>query len=48
MSLRQPDEVRPRNMIVLNDQLVARSFYAYNWPSQIYPNWMSQLINFDL
>ncbi|MBP9773819.1 MAG: DUF87 domain-containing protein [Candidatus Peribacteraceae bacterium] len=37
-----------RNMIVLNDQLVARSFYAYNWPSQIYPNWMSQLINFDL
>lgn len=37
-----------RNMIVLNDQLVARSFYVYNWPSQIYPNWMSQMINFDL
>ena len=36
-----------RNMIELNDQLVARSFYAYNWPSQIYPNWLSQLINFD-
>ncbi len=36
-----------RSTIQLNDQLVARSFYAYNWPSQIYPNWMSQFINFD-
>lgn len=36
------------NTIKLNDQLVARSFYAYNWPSQIYPNWMSQLINYDV
>lgn len=37
-----------RGMMQLNDQLVARSFYAYNWPSQIYPNWLSQLINFDI
>lgn len=37
-----------RSMIHLNDQLVARSFYAYNWPSQIYPNWLSQLVNFDI
>jgi len=37
-----------RGHIELNDQLVARSFYAYNWPSQIYPNWMSQLINYDI
>ena len=37
-----------RGMIQLSDHLVARSFYAYNWPSQIYPNWMSQLINFDI
>jgi hypothetical protein len=37
-----------RNQFLLNDQLVGRSFYAYNWPSQIYPNWMSQLINFDV
>ncbi len=37
-----------RSMIQLNEQLVARSFYAYNWPSQIYPNWLSQLINFDI
>lgn len=37
-----------RSHIELNDQLVARSFYAYNWPSQIYPNWLSQLVNFDI
>ena len=37
-----------RSMIQLNEQLVARSFYTYNWPSQIYPNWLSQLINFDI
>lgn len=37
-----------RSLMQLNDQLVARSFYAYNWPSQIYPNWLSQLINFDI
>lgn len=37
-----------RSTIEINDQLVARSFYAYNWPSQIYPNWLSQLINFDI
>ncbi len=36
-----------RSKIELNDQLVARSFYAYNWPSQIYPNWLSQVVNFD-
>ena len=27
-----------RGLIQLSDNLVARSFYAYNWPSQIYPN----------
>lgn len=37
-----------RSLIHLNDQLVARSFYVYNWPSQIYPNWMAQLINYDV
>ena len=36
-----------RSTILLNEQLIGRSFYAYNWPSQIYPNWLSQLINFD-
>jgi conjugal transfer ATP-binding protein TraC len=37
-----------RSLIQINEQLVARSFYAYNWPSQIYPNWLSQLINFGI
>lgn len=37
-----------RSMFELNENLVGRSFYAYNWPSQIYPNWLSQLINFDI
>ena len=37
-----------RSLIQLNENLVARSFYAYNWPSQIYPNWLSQLVNFDI
>lgn len=31
--------------IVLGD-LHARTLYAYNWPNYIYPNWMSQLVNF--
>ena len=34
------------NEIILNDQY-ARTFYAYNWPNYIYPNWASQLVNFD-
>jgi len=38
-------EVR-RNEIVLND-LYARTLYAYNWPSFLYPNWLSSLVNFD-
>jgi len=37
-----------RSHFQLNEQLFGRSFYAYNWPSQIYPNWLSQLINFDV
>ena len=30
----------------LNDQY-ARTLYVYNWPNYIYPNWLSQAINFD-
>lgn len=37
-----------RSSVQINDQMIGRSFYAYNWPSQIYPNWLSQLINFDI
>ena len=32
--------------VVLNDQY-ARTLYVYNWPNYIYPNWLSQMINFD-
>ncbi len=32
--------------ILLNDQY-ARTLYVYNWPNYIYPNWLSQMVNFD-
>lgn len=35
-----------RNQIILND-LHARTLYVYNWPNYIYPNWLSQMVNFD-
>lgn len=38
-------EIHPMEMI-LNDQY-ARTLYVYNWPNYIYPNWLSQTINFD-
>ncbi|MBT5148663.1 MAG: DUF87 domain-containing protein [Candidatus Peribacter sp.] len=38
-------EVHPMEL-VLNDQF-ARTLYVYNWPNYIYPNWMSQAVNFD-
>lgn len=36
-----------RNKIILNDSLMLRSLFAFNWPSQIFPNWLSQIINYD-
>lgn len=38
-------EIHPMEL-VLNDQY-ARTLYVYNWPNYIYPNWLSQAINFD-
>lgn len=38
-------EVHPMEL-VLNDQY-ARTLYVYNWPNYIFPNWLSQAINFD-
>jgi hypothetical protein len=38
-------EVKPTELL-LND-LHARTLYAMNWPNYIYPNWLSELINFD-
>ncbi len=35
-----------RNEIVLGD-VRSRTLYVMNWPNYIYPNWMSQLVNFD-
>ncbi len=35
-----------RGEVILNDQH-ARTLYVYNWPNYIYPNWLSQLVNFD-
>jgi len=32
--------------LMLNDQF-ARTLYVYNWPNYIFPNWLSQAINFD-
>ena len=34
------------NEIILND-LHARTLYVFNWPAFIYPNWLSQTVNFD-
>lgn len=33
-----------QKQIILNDMNV-RTLYVYNWPSYIFPNWLSQLIN---
>jgi hypothetical protein len=38
-------EVRHKD-IILNDTY-ARTLYCYNWPNYIYPNWLSQMVNFD-
>jgi hypothetical protein len=38
-------EVR-RNEIILNN-LHARTYFVYNWPSYIFPNWLSPTINYD-
>src|SRR3989338_8842787 len=34
------------NEIILND-LHSRTLYVYNWPNYIYPNWLSQAVNFE-
>src|SRR3989338_108611 len=38
-------EVR-RNEVILNN-LHARTYFVYNWPSYIFPNWLSPTINYD-
>lgn len=34
------------NEVIVNDNY-CRTLYVYNWPNYIYPNWMSQLVNYD-
>lgn len=34
------------NEVVVND-LHARTFYVYNWPNYIFPNWLGPLVSFD-
>lgn len=36
-----------RSKIQLNEHLITRTLFAYNWPSQIFPNWLSTIINYD-
>src|SRR3989344_1594589 len=38
-------EIQPKE-VLLND-LYTRTLFVYNWPSFIFPNWISQLINFS-
>lgn len=38
-------EVRKKD-IVLNDMYI-RTFYVYNWPNFIFPNWIASFVNFD-
>lgn len=38
-------EIQPKELL-LND-LFTRTLFVYNWPSFIFPNWISQLINFS-
>lgn len=35
-----------RNEVTLNN-LHARTYFVYNWPSYIFPNWLSPTINYD-
>ncbi|MBI3335986.1 DUF87 domain-containing protein [Candidatus Peregrinibacteria bacterium] len=38
-------EIQPKELL-LND-LYTRTLFVYNWPNFIFPNWISQLINFS-
>ncbi|MBU1911315.1 ATP-binding protein, partial [Patescibacteria group bacterium] len=46
------DIIAPASMEVKADKLMindlhARTLYAINWPNYVYPNWLSEEINFD-
>lgn len=33
--------------ITLGDGTLSRTFFAYNWPSQIHPNWLAPIVNYE-
>src|SRR3989338_1655530 len=33
--------------IELGDGTISRTFFTYNWPSQIHPNWLSPIVNYE-
>lgn len=33
--------------ITLGDGTICRTYFAYNWPSQIHPNWLAPVVNYE-
>lgn len=46
LDLIAPSAMEIKNNEVILGDLHSRTLYVYNWPNYIYPNWMSQLVNF--
>lgn len=47
LDLIAPAGMEIKSKEILLGDLHARTLYVYNWPNYIYPNWMSQLINYS-
>jgi hypothetical protein len=47
LDLIAPAGMEVKSKEILLGDLHARTLYVYNWPNYIYPNWMSQLVNFS-
>ncbi len=45
LDLIAPAGMQVRNKDIIMNDLYARTFYTYNWPNYIYPNWLAQTIN---
>ncbi|UPA22218.1 ATP-binding protein [Candidatus Peribacteria bacterium] len=45
LDLIAPAGMQVRNKDIVMNDLYARTFYTYNWPNYIYPNWLAQTIN---
>jgi hypothetical protein len=42
-----PSALEIKNSEMIVNDLHCRTLYVYNWPSYIYPNWLSQTINYE-